>query len=585
MALAGLYRRRCEELKLKPNANLLAALPSEGSELVKLDLSDNLVGGAGLKALLEVIRHAPNLQHLRLKANNLTSPAAKDLAETLKSSSKLSLLDVRSNDIRLAGAELLDLVKANRRIEEMLLEDTFIRPFFSRRISAQLQKNLASAEQRKQSQGCLKDSSRPSTAEKKQVGFGEVVVSQPQPVKSPATTASPKSATGEGPNAEVIPAELRRYSAFEAADEDSPSPAASPAFGDFKSGFKAEPQITEEQEGLMKKLDSFSFAQGSPTKPGGASESGPGPSLGEGLKKVAARRPTVCAEAYTRQQLDDFRPQYVEKDKKDRDFLLMVLERNPMFNHLDDRELMVAVDAMDAASRTKDDHIYNQGDDSWDLFFVVKSGEVSINMNTESGVELLKTVKKGDWFGELALLYPQAAPEFAKAERDIELFSLDRMTYKFILSQASQNRRQLYGGFLRQVPFLQSLGEAEVLQLADALKSSSYDDNVPLIRFGEQGDWFHIVVEGTVAVIGRDEQKKKIKVCEFNKGDCVGELEFINHHETVADVIAVGTVRTAKMNRRHFEMCMGPVVELLRKNAASLEKFAYYRETLSKLEK
>eukprot|EP00756_Hemistasia_phaeocysticola_P031750 Hpha_TRINITY_DN16374_c3_g2::TRINITY_DN16374_c3_g2_i2::g.61961::m.61961 len=268
MALAGLYRRRCEELKLKPNANLLAALPSEGSELVKLDLSDNLVGGAGLKALLEVIRHAPNLQHLRLKANNLTSPAAKDLAETLKSSSKLSLLDVRSNDIRLAGAELLDLVKANRRIEEMLLEDTFIRPFFSRRISAQLQKNLASAEQRKQSQGCLKDSSRPSTAEKKQVGFGEVVVSQPQPVKSPATTASPKSATGEGPNAEVIPAELRRYSAFEAADEDSPSPAASPAFGDFKSGFKAEPQITEEQEGLMKKLDSFSFAQGSPTKPG-----------------------------------------------------------------------------------------------------------------------------------------------------------------------------------------------------------------------------------------------------------------------------------------------------------------------------
>ena len=37
------------------------------------------------------------------------------------------------------------------------------------------------------------------------------------------------------------------------------------------------------------------------------------------------------------------------------------------------------------------------------------------------------------------------------------------------------------------------------------------------------------------------------------------------------------------MNRRHFEMCMGPVVDILRKNADKLEVYAYYRETLAKI--
>ena len=54
------------------------------------------------------------------------------------------------------------------------------------------------------------------------------------------------------------------------------------------------------------------------------------------------------------------------------------------------------------------------------------------------------------------------------------------------------------------------------------------------------------------------------QVCTFHRGDRIGELEFIHNHRTVADVIAVGEVRAARLNRAHFELCMGSIVDLLK---------------------
>ena len=79
-------------------------------------------------------------------------------------------------------------------------------------------------------------------------------------------------------------------------------------------------------------------------------------------------------------------------------------------------------------------------------------------------------------------------------------------------------------------------------------------------------------------VLGRDSEMAEKKVCEFVEGDCVGELEFINNHKCVADVKAKGNVRTAKMHRHHFEMCMGPIVDILRRQADTGEVYEYYRQ-------
>jgi CRP-like cAMP-binding protein len=61
-----------------------------------------------------------------------------------------------------------------------------------------------------------------------------------------------------------------------------------------------------------------------------------------------------------------------------------------------------------------------------------------------------------------------------------------------------------------------------------------------------------------VDVFGRGAGNARIKVCEFSQGQCIGELEFVNNHPNVADVVAATDVRTARLDRAHFELCMGP---------------------------
>ena len=85
---------------------------------------------------------------------------------------------------------------------------------------------------------------------------------------------------------------------------------------------------------------------------------------------------------------------------------------------------------------------------------------------------------------------------------------------------------------------------------------------------------------GEVDVIGRGDFGKPLHVCTFGYGHPVGELEFINNHVCVADVVAKTDVKTAKLSRRHFELVMGPVVDVLKRNAEQ-PVYTYYNKTLA----
>ena len=170
---------------------------------------------------------------------------------------------------------------------------------------------------------------------------------------------------------------------------------------------------------------------------------------------------------------------------------------------------------------------------------------------------------------------------FTATSHEVSTYTLDRTTYKAIMQISSMKKRQMYGDFLKKVRFLKSCDAGELLQLADALKPCSYRAGERLIQFGDEGTWFYIIVDGTVVVQGRDQALQVTSVCEFTVGDCVGELEFINNHKCVADVQAKTNVRAAKMHRHHFEMCMGPILNVLRRQADTNEEYQYYREALA----
>jgi CRP-like cAMP-binding protein len=284
-------------------------------------------------------------------------------------------------------------------------------------------------------------------------------------------------------------------------------------------------------------------------------------------------------ERLTQSDAENFTPEVVPKSKGDEEILRSVLEKNYLFKHLDDRELNVAVQAMFEVKFNTGEVVLEEGAESTaqSRFYVLTEGFCTVIKEGEDE----QTIKPNDTIGEIELMYSQPAACTIVAHSKVTTWALDRHTYRHLVSGIFAKKRNLYEEFLSKIGFLKPLSKRELVQLADALQPHTCEAGDYMIRYGQEPDWFYIIVEGVVEVYGRDSAEQTIKVCEFGEGDCVGELEFINNHKTVADVVAKTHLRAAKLNRQHFEMCMGPVKDLLARAREGDEKFSYYQNRMA----
>lgn len=69
--------------------------------------------------------------------------------------------------------------------------------------------------------------------------------------------------------------------------------------------------------------------------------------------------------------------------------------------------------------------IFKQGDQA-SSYFVIHKGQVEIIINGK----VVKTLKEGDYFGEIALLYNATRSASVKTVSDCGFWSLDRHTFK-----------------------------------------------------------------------------------------------------------------------------------------------------------
>ena len=198
-----------------------------------------------------------------------------------------------------------------------------------------------------------------------------------------------------------------------------------------------------------------------------------------------------------------------------------------MFDALNPKDTKAIIDAIVPTEKKAGDVIIKEGDDG-DNFYVVESGNLDCTkrLKPEDAEDThLKVYQPGESFGELALLYnaPRAATIVAKT--DVELWSLDRMTFTHILKTAMQKKRDMYDEFLDQVEILKTLSKEERHKLADALKDQWHEAGDYVIREGDKnGDTFFMIMEGeAMATKILEPGKPAQNVKDYGPGDYFGE--------------------------------------------------------------
>lgn len=88
-----------------------------------------------------------------------------------------------------------------------------------------------------------------------------------------------------------------------------------------------------------------------------------------------------------------------------------------------------------------------------------------------------------------------------RAKTDVKLWGIDRDSYRRILMGSTIRKRKMYDEFLSRVSILESLDKWERLTVADALETVSFEDSETIVRQGEPGNDFYIIVEGCATVL------------------------------------------------------------------------------------
>ncbi|KAH6697598.1 camp-dependent protein kinase regulatory subunit [Plectosphaerella plurivora] len=288
-----------------------------------------------------------------------------------------------------------------------------------------------------------------------------------------------------------------------------------------------------------------------------------------------ARRTSVSAESLKPSGQDSFdhtwTPPHHDKTPEQLERLRKAIDSNFLFNHLEDEQSALVLGALNEKPiPAKDIKVISQGD-AGDYFYVVEKGSFDVWVNKSGALQpgpdgmgdKVGSIQEGGSFGELALMYnaPRAAT-VVSAEAGCTLWALDRMTFRRILMESTFAKRRMYESFLEEVPLLQSLTPYERSKIADALETQKYSSGQSIIKEGDPGDAFYLLISGEADAFRTDTEGS---VKHYSKGDFFGELALLNDAPRAASVVAAGDAKVARLGKKAFQRLLGPVESIMRR--------------------
>ena len=111
---------------------------------------------------------------------------------------------------------------------------------------------------------------------------------------------------------------------------------------------------------------------------------------------------------------------------------------------------------------------------------------------------------------------------------------------------------------LKKVPLLSSLDTRQLKLLAFTCEVFDYADQDYLFHHGETSDCVYVILEGTVEIIGSDQDGQPVLLATSSANTLIGEMAVLSGASRTASVRARGAVTTIRIpNERFLELITG----------------------------
>lgn len=221
--------------------------------------------------------------------------------------------------------------------------------------------------------------------------------------------------------------------------------------------------------------------------------------------------------------------------------------------------------------------VFRQGDRP-EAFYVVRNGEVAVeDVDPKSGdTRILRTLGRGDSFGELGLLDMAPRSATIRAITEAQLFVVDKSAFDRLLADAIEAptfapSMQSFAE-LRALPTFRRLSTDRLAEVLEHGEWRTFVAGEAIIEQGEPGDAFYAIARGqaTVTIDGEF-------VRTLGQGAYFGELALLNDTPRTASVTAASAMRVFRLDREGFDKVVAEQFDRARPDPA-------YRRTLRDME-
>jgi len=253
---------------------------------------------------------------------------------------------------------------------------------------------------------------------------------------------------------------------------------------------------------------------------------------------------------------------------------------NPNLKHLvPTHDCNFAKDVVQSCRRLeaeKGQVIVSQGEIDADHFYIIEKGSVSVDTSPNkssrqtavasamrrmnSSLKRLATLKSGQSFGELALLYKAPRQATVTALESTAVLCLDRQAFKDILKKATMSKSADHIKYFDGLEMLSYLSPAEKRLAATALESVHFMSGSVVYEVEDPATTLYILIDGKVEMKHQHKGKKTTLEANFGKKGWkyFGQAALISTGRRDATVTVVSpNARALMLDRDAFSMSLG----------------------------
>ncbi|MGE5459018.1 MAG: cyclic nucleotide-binding domain-containing protein [Solirubrobacterales bacterium] len=231
-----------------------------------------------------------------------------------------------------------------------------------------------------------------------------------------------------------------------------------------------------------------------------------------------------------------------------------LIDALPIFRDLPEDELSDLAGRVQLQTFPAGKPVFRQGDDP-DAFYVIRTGVFQVveeDPDTQ-GERVIRTLGRGESFGELALIARSPRAATVRAVEEGELFRVDRSTFDRLLADMANvpdfaPTLQAVAE-LRTLPAFAALGSDD---LSDVLDRGTWVNVAPgetIIEQGEEGDAFYAIRSGSVEIV-KDGRRERT----LGPGAYFGEIALLSDVPRTASVVARTPARLFRLDREGFDL-------------------------------